>query len=90
MVKIISTEILHNSHRFRSIGDSGRLFNEELLEKLDLKAEEVLMIGNDVKEDVKATKAVGIDSILITDCLLGNAEEAGVETMTFAEFVQRV
>ncbi|MBR2801084.1 MAG: HAD family hydrolase [Erysipelotrichaceae bacterium] len=58
----------------------------ELLEKLGLKAEEVLMIGNDVKEDVEATKAVGIDSILITDCLLGDPEGLDVEKMSFAEF----
>ena len=44
-------------------------YYEEILEKTGYKPEEVIMVGNDVREDMIINK-LGIDSYLITDCLL--------------------
>lgn len=44
-------------------------YYEMILERNNLKPEEVIMIGNDVREDMIVNK-LGIDSYLITDCLL--------------------
>ena len=44
-------------------------YYEEILEKTGYKPEEVIMVGNDVREDMIVNK-LGIDSYLITDCLL--------------------
>ncbi len=41
----------------------------EVLEKTGYKPEEVIMVGNDVREDMIVNQ-LGIDSYLITDCLL--------------------
>ena len=45
----------------------------EILEKLGLKAEECLMVGNDAEEDIAAEK-VGIKVFILTDCLINKAE----------------
>lgn len=42
----------------------------ELLEKLELKAEECVHIGNDVNEDYLPATSVGIKTFLLTDCLI--------------------
>lgn len=44
-------------------------YYEEVLEKTGYKPEEVVMVGNDVREDMIVNQ-LGIDSYLITDCLL--------------------
>lgn len=44
-------------------------YYSELIEKLNVKAEECLMVGNDVNEDMIAEK-LGMKVFLITDCLL--------------------
>ena len=44
-------------------------YYEEVLKKNNLKPEEVIMVGNDVREDMIVNQ-LGIDSYLITDCLL--------------------
>ena len=44
-------------------------YYEEVLEKTGYNPEEVIMVGNDVREDMIVNK-LGIDSYLITDCLL--------------------
>ena len=44
-------------------------YYEDILEKLELKAEECLMIGNDVREDM-VTKSLGMKVFLLTDCLI--------------------
>lgn len=44
-------------------------YYEMILERNNLKPDEVIMIGNDVREDMIVNK-LGIDSYLITDCLL--------------------
>ncbi len=49
-------------------------YYNEILEKLGLKAEETLMVGNDISEDMVA-KTLGIDVFLLTDCLINKTEE---------------
>ncbi len=44
-------------------------YYQSILDKFNLKAEECLMVGNDVDEDMIASK-LGIDTFLITDCLI--------------------
>ena len=44
-------------------------YYQELLDKLDMKAEETLMIGNDVEEDMVAAE-LGMKVFLVTDCIL--------------------
>ena len=46
----------------------------EITEKIKAEPEECLMVGNDVDEDVLASEKVGIDSFLITDCLINRSE----------------
>ena len=41
----------------------------EILEKLDLRAEECLMVGNDAKEDLAAAE-LGMPVFMLTDCLI--------------------
>ena len=45
------------------------LYFQEVLDRLGLKPEECLMVGNDAVEDVAATK-LGIRVFLLTDCLI--------------------
>ena len=45
------------------------LYFQEVLDKLGLKPEECLMVGNDAEEDTAAAK-LGIQVFLLTDCLI--------------------
>ena len=45
-------------------------YYEELLQKLDLKPEECIMVGNDVDEDMVPTEKLGMKVFLLTDCLI--------------------
>lgn len=49
-------------------------YYESILDKLGLRAEECLMVGNDVKEDMVA-KELGIQVFLLTDCLINKNNE---------------
>lgn len=42
----------------------------ELLEKLGLKPEECIMVGNDFDEDIVPTEKLGMQGFLLTDCLI--------------------
>ncbi len=42
----------------------------DILERLNVKPEEVLMVGNDVIEDIKAAESVGMNVFLITDTMI--------------------
>ena len=44
-------------------------YYEEILERLHMNAEECLMVGNDVNEDMVA-ETLGMKVFLLTDCLL--------------------
>ena len=42
----------------------------ELLDKLGLKPEECIMVGNDFDEDILTTETLGMQGFLLTDCLI--------------------
>lgn len=45
-------------------------YYEELLEKLELKPEECIMVGNDFDEDMVPTASLGMQGFLLIDCLI--------------------
>lgn len=45
-------------------------YYEELLEKLELKPEECIMVGNDFDEDMVPTASLEMQGFLLTDCLI--------------------
>ena len=49
-------------------------YYQEILDKLGLRAEECVMVGNDAQEDGTAAK-VGLPVFLLTDCLIDRAED---------------
>ena len=49
-------------------------YYEEILDKLGVSAEECLMVGNDVTEDMVAEK-LGMKVFLLTDCLINKEEK---------------
>ena len=46
----------------------------EIAQKLGVDAEKCLMVGNNVKEDIVASQKVGMDTFLVTDCLIATVE----------------
>lgn len=42
----------------------------ELLDRLGLKPEECIMVGNDFEEDILAAESLGMQGFLLTDCLI--------------------
>lgn len=50
-------------------------YYEELLGKLHLKAEECIMIGNDVEEDMIPAKQLGMQVFLLSNCLINKFEK---------------
>ncbi len=46
----------------------------EILEKIKAEPGECLMVGNDVDEDVLSSEKVGIDSYLVTDCIINRSQ----------------
>ena len=60
-----------------------------ILNRLGLEAEECLMIGNDIAEDMLAASSVGINCYLLTDCVekSGEYEWNGAQG-SFAEMVE--
>ena len=49
-------------------------YYEMILEKLEKKPENCLMVGNDVKEDAEAARKAGLEVFLLTDCLINKDE----------------
>ena len=47
----------------------------EILDKIGVKAEDCLMIGNDVGEDIVPARQLGMSTYLVTDCLINRREE---------------
>ena len=45
-------------------------YYEEILQRLDLKPEECVMVGNDFEEDMVPTEKLGIQGFLLADCLI--------------------
>ena len=60
-------------------------YYQELLEKLNLKPEECIMVGNDFGEDIVPTKALGMKTFLLTDCLI-NKNEADISNYEHGDF----
>ncbi len=46
------------------------LYYQAILDKFDLKGEDCLMVGNDVREDIVPTASLGMKNYLVTDCLI--------------------
>ena len=60
-----------------------------LLDKYELKGEEVLMVGNDEKEDMWAASTVGIDTYLVTDTVIRNEKYPYTgKSGTFVELIE--
>lgn len=60
-----------------------------ILEKFNLKPEECLMIGNDEKEDAYAASSLGIDTFIVTDCLIKDEKHPYTgKAGTFKELVE--
>ena len=60
---------LYTTYENSSYCKPNPLYYREILDKLSLKAEECLMAGNDVEEDMVAGE-LGMSVFLLTDCLL--------------------
>lgn len=62
-------------------------YYKEILNELGLEAEECLMVGNDVIEDMVATESLGMKVFLLTDCLINKGEKdiSGYARGSFAE-----
>ena len=45
-------------------------YYQEILDRFGVKADEALMIGNDVREDMQPCKTLGIDTFLVTDHII--------------------
>ena len=65
-------------------------YYQDILKMTGLKANEVLMIGNDIKEDIEPTSMLGIDSLLIKDTAIGNIDEVKVPVLSFAELFDHI
>ncbi len=50
------------------------LYYQEILDKIGVTAEQCIMVGNDVKEDMVAASKLGISIFLLTDCILNKNE----------------
>ena len=60
-------------------------YYEELLQKLNLKPKECIMVGNDVEEDIIPTKQLGMQNFLLTNCLI-NKEEKKISEFSYGDF----
>ncbi len=63
-------------------------YYSEILKKFDLQPQDCLMVGNDVKEDMRCASSIGMDVYLVTDCLIDHGLDATpYRKGTFADFV---
>lgn len=64
-------------------------YYEEILNKLGVKSNQCIMVGNNVKEDMIAS-TIGIDTFLVTDCLLNpeNKDISQYKNGTMSEFYE--
>ncbi|MBP3634482.1 MAG: HAD family hydrolase [Oscillospiraceae bacterium] len=61
-------------------------YYEDILHILGLKAQECLMVGNDVSDDM-VVQAIGMDVFLLTDCLI-NKEQKSLDNYPHGSFQQ--
>lgn len=62
-------------------------YYREIMSKFGLDAEKCLMIGNDVQEDVEATASLGMDTYLVTDCLINRGDAPSCPQGTFDDLI---
>lgn len=67
-------------------------YYRRILSLMDEKPENCIMIGNDVTEDILATKSLGIASYLITDCVIWEKDREskipdGVPSGSFSDMI---
>ena len=63
----------HNGAIITGSDVSERFYTDEILEKLGLKPEECIMVGNDYDEDIIPTESLGMKAFLLTDCLINKS-----------------
>ena len=51
------------------------LYFTEISEKLNLKPEQCLMVGNDIDEDMISASSVGMDVYLVKDCMINREDK---------------
>ena len=59
----------------------------DICRRLELEPEDCLMIGNDVNEDMLASKVAGMDGYLVTDCLIPGDREWDGPRGSFAQMI---
>ncbi len=57
----------------------------EICEKLGLDPTKCLMVGNNTKEDIWAAQQIGMDTYLVTDCIIEEGETPETKKGTLAE-----
>lgn len=62
-------------------------YYQEILSKIGVTADECVMVGNDVKEDMIAASKLGMSTFLLTDCLL-NKDELDISTYPQGGFAE--
>ena len=62
-------------------------YYREILKKFDLNANQCLMIGNDAEEDILSASHAGLDTFLVTDCLISRDALPSCPKGTFDEML---
>lgn len=75
---------LYTTHENLNYSKPNLKYYEDILSKLNIKAEECLMVGNDVNEDMVA-KEIGINVFLLTDCII-NKENKDISSIPQGNF----
>ncbi len=60
----------------------------EICEKLGVSPKECLMVGNNTKEDIWAAQQTGMDTYLVTDCIIEEGETPETKKGTLAELCE--
>ncbi len=60
----------------------------EIAKKIGVDVTECLMIGNNADEDIRAAQAVGMETYLVTDCLIAKGETPETQKGSFADAVE--
>lgn len=62
-------------------------FYLDVLKNNNLSVDEVIMVGNDVKEDIKPCQSLGIDTIMVTDTSIGDLDEVDVPKVAMSDLL---
>lgn len=60
----------------------------DICEKMGVAPTRCLMIGNNAEEDIKAAKAAGLSTFLLTDCLIAEGELPETSKGSFPELIE--